>query len=221
MSESTVGRSYYFPLQKLEKVKPTRKPPTMEDISGKEKEVKALHQKIAQDEEDLALVQSKNKELLRRIEFMKRMQLTNDQDKQKLASQRSLSSSMDGRLDQNVCSEFKLQRCHTVESISIIGRDGPVEKPHDIDRIHELLQDDLVSENSEKGQTSEASDVETSTTQIPINEQDNGSEEEQMEIARELVKKNRRIFELEQVGEHSYAGFSGITQHMHLQKEKL
>lgn len=213
MPESTVSRSYYFLLQKMEKIKPTRKPPTMEDISGKEKELKALHQKIAQDEEDLAFVQSKNKELLRRIEFMKRMQLTNGQDKQKLVGYKSLSSSMD-RLDQNVCSEFKLQRCHTVESISIIERDGSVEKPHGTD-----LQGDLVGEKTNS--PSEATDLETNITQLPINKQDNGSAEEQMEVARELVKKNRRIFELEQVGEHCYTGFVGITQHLHLQKEKL
>ena len=182
----------------------------MEDIFGKEKKLETLHQRIAQDEENLALVQSKNKELLRRIEFMKRMQLTNGQVKQNLVTQKSLSSSMDGRLNQSVASDFKLQRCHTVESISIIERDGPFEKPHDRDCIHEVLQGDLVDENTDKRQTnlpSEANDLEISLTQLPIKEQDKGSAEEQMEVARKLVKKNRRIFELQQVGEHSYTGF--------------
>lgn len=188
----------------------------MNEILVKEKEVQALHQKIAQDEENLASVQNKNKELIRRIEFMKRMQLTADQDKQKLTAQKTLTLPMGERLGSNVHSALKLQRFHSVESISIIKHEGAVEE-HQRDPIHDLLQSDLKSDIPVDGHSvvpSQATGLETSVTQWPGNEEVRGlAEEDQMQVARELVKKNRRIFELEQVGDHrntSLAGFTGI-----------
>ena len=186
----------------------------MDEILSKEKELHSLHQKIAQDEENLALVQNKNKELLRRIEFMKRMQLTGDKDKHKFPAQRSLSSSLDGRLGSKMHSELKLHRLHTVESISIIKHEGDIVEHHS-NPIHEALHADLVSDSPDKGQNNEpsqASILETSITQWPGNEQDGGfKEEDQIEIARELVKKNRQIFELEQVGVYRNTGIAGVT----------
>ena len=194
----------------------------MKEIVGKEKELQVLHKKIAQDQENLTLYQNKNKELLRRIEFMKRMQLTHDPHKQKIAIQKTLSSPMDGRLGQNAQSELKLHRQHTVESISII-KQADIEE-HQTDPIHEAHEGDLTSGNSESSEIvpSRASGLETSVTQWPGNEQDESVvSQEQMQVARELVQKNRRIFELEQVGDNrntGMTGFIGSTLHLHLSK---
>ena len=54
----------------------------MEDILDKERELQALHKRVAQDAEKLALVQNENKQLLRQIEIMKRMQFTTEQEKE-------------------------------------------------------------------------------------------------------------------------------------------
>ncbi|KAL9961401.1 hypothetical protein ACROYT_G030331 [Oculina patagonica] len=67
-----------------------------------------------------------------------------------------------------------------MESISFIKHEAAVEQ-RNIDPIHELL----------KG------DAQEITTQYPENEHGDRSEEEQILVARELVKKNRQIFELE------------------------
>ena len=140
----------------MEQTKPSRRSPTLEDIAEKEKHVQALHQKIAKDEENLALVKTKNKELLRRIEFMKRMQFSTGQDKQKQEAQKSLSSSFDGRVGPGVRSEFKLRRLHTVEGISVIKH---------VEDIEELHKGDLVYDKCDEELSREASDLETTATQ--------------------------------------------------------
>lgn len=197
----------------MEQTKPSLRSPTIEDIAEKEKHVQALHRKIAKDEENLALVKTRNKELLSRIEFMKRMQFSTGQDEQKQEAQKSLSSSFDGRVGPDVPSEFKRRRLHTVEGISVTKH---------VEDIEELHRDDLMYDKRDEELSivpREASDLETTTTQWSGNEQvGDSSEEEQMKVARELVKKNRRIFELEQVGVFRENGFDlGIT--LHLAKE--
>lgn len=181
----------------------SRKPPTEEDILGKERELQALHKKVAQDAENLALVQNKNKELLRQIEFMKRMQFTTEQEKQAQTEKIFLSSSLDGRLDQTVRSEFKVKKSQTVESISVV--ESNVDK-------HSGSLESLNGNKTETGREV----GETSWSGI---EQDGvPTDKDEMQVVRELVNKNKRIFELEQVGGNKntgLTGFHGRTPHLH------
>lgn len=115
---------------------------------------------------------------------MKRMQLTSDQERDKFAAQKKLYGPVDRRLALNTQSRLKLRRFQSVESISILKEGDTYEQNQD--PMHVPTQ------------------IQTITTQWPGNEpSDSSSGEEQLHVARELVKKNRRIFELEQVGYHS------------------
>ncbi|XP_068706499.1 uncharacterized protein [Montipora foliosa] len=177
-----------------EMMESTRKSPTAEDIVGKEKELKALHEKIAQDEENPSLIQSKNEELHRQIELLKQKQVGDEQEKLTRRDKKSLSSSMDGRLGQRMGPEFKVRRSHTIEGTSIVEGIKNIEKEPK-DRRHEPFE----SDNTDKGQEIVPLQVETSEAQRRRNEQyGDPTNEEQMQVARELVNKNKRIFELEQ-----------------------
>ena len=157
------------------------------DILSKKQDLNVLHNKIAADKENLASIQERNKQLLLQIELMKRMQHTADKERDKLASQKNLFAATDSRLAQ-----LKLRRFQSVESVSSIKHGGSLEQ-QGMDPIHDFLKgDDLVSRQAQE-----------LTTQLSGNEEDKPSREEQLEVARELVKKNRQIFELEQVGYHS------------------
>ena len=189
----------------------TRKSPTAEDIVGKEKELQALHKKIAQDEENPSLTQSKNKEQLhRQIELLKQKQVGDEQEKLTHRDKKSLSSSMDGRLGQRMGPEFKVRRSHTIEGTSIVEGIKNIEKEPK-DRRHEPFE----SDKTDKGQAIVPIQVETSEAQRRRNEQyGDPTNEEQMQVARELVNKNKRIFELEQVGENKSTGQSGFHENM-------
>lgn len=178
-----------------EMMESTRKSPTAEDIVGKEKELQALHKKIAQDEENPSLIQSKNKEQLhRQIELLKQKQVGDEQEKLTHRDKKSLSSSMDGRLGQRMGPEFKVRRSHTIEGTSIVEGIKNIEKESK-DRRHEPFE----SDKTDKGQAIVPIQVETSEAQRRRNEQyGDPTNEEQMQVARELVNKNKRIFELEQ-----------------------
>lgn len=190
----------------------SRKTPTNQDIVGKQKELQALQSKIAQDQENLAVYQNKNKELLRRIEFMKRMQRTGNLDHERPPTQKA--QSVDERPPPTDQAKDKLQRLHTIESIAIVKSEEDI-KEHRIDPNHEKLPGDLSdvsSESSGEIVPSHVSGLETNATQLYWNEDDKGSQEEQMVVARELVKKNRQIFELEQVGGHRITGITGLAR---------
>ena len=139
--------------------------------------------KFATDKENLASIQQRNKQLLLQIELLKQMQHTADQERDKLAAQTDLFVATDARLAQ-----LKLRRFQSVESVSFVKRDQQYMDP---------LQGFL------KGDDTVTRQVQELTRQWPPNEGDDHSREEQLEVARELVKKNRQIFELEQVGYHS------------------
>ncbi|XP_022789892.1 trichohyalin-like isoform X1 [Stylophora pistillata] len=151
---------------------------TDEDILSKQQEIKALHETIASDKDNLTQLQQQQKDLLLKIEFMQRMQSTADQERDQLVARKSLFTS-DGRPGLNAQSRFKLRRFQSVESISILKerdifeeKQDPVDFPTQTHRI---------------------------TTQWSGNKGREGSTgEEQLQVAREMVKKNRRIFELEQ-----------------------
>lgn len=183
-----------------------RSTPTDEEIFDKEQELKVLHKEIAEDKENLTSLQKQNKELLLQIEFMK---LTADQERDKLAAQKNIFAPTDGRLGLSAHSQLKLHRLQTMESISIIKHEGAVEQQNK-DPIQEFLKGDLLVPHTGKSQDIVPSQAHELTTQWPGNKQDGRSaEEEQLQVARELVKKNRQIFELEQVGYHSN------THHVH------
>lgn len=157
------------------------------DILSKKQDLNVLHDKIAADKENLASIQKRNKQLLLQIELMKRMQHTADQERDKLAAQENLFAATESRLAQ-----LKLRRFQSVESVSSIKHGGSLEQ-QGMDPIHDFLQeDDIASKQSQE-----------LTTQWSGKEEDEPSREEQLEVTRELVKKNRQIFELEQVGYHS------------------
>lgn len=168
----------------------------MEDILDKERELQALHKRVAQDAEKLALVQNENKQLLRQIEIMKRMQFTTEQEKEAQREKTISSSSLDRRLGQSVRPEFKVKKSQTVESISLV-------------KSLELLNGNKTETGQEMGEISWSR-----------NKQDGDpAHEDEMQVARELVKKNKRIFELEQVGGNKntgLTGFHGLTLHLHL-----
>ena len=157
------------------------------DILTKKQDLNVLHNKIAADKENLASIQNRNKQLLFQIELMKQMQHTADEERGKLAAQKNLFVATDKKLAQ-----LKLRRFQSVENVSTMKHKASLEK-QDMGPIHEYLKgDDIV--------TRQAQDL---TAQAPAIEEDEHSREEQLEVARELVKKNRQIFELEQVGYHS------------------
>ena len=143
--------------------------------------------KFATNKENQASIQQRNKQLLLQIELLKQMQHTADQERDKLAAQTDLFFVSDARLAQ-----LKLRRFQSVESVSFVKHEGSLDQ-QDMDPIQGFLKgDDTVTR-----QTQELA------RQWPPNEGDDHSREEQLEVARELVKKNRQIFELEQVGYHS------------------
>ncbi|XP_067046319.1 uncharacterized protein [Acropora muricata] len=160
-----------------------RNPPTVEDILDKERELQALHKRVAQDAENLALVQNENKQLLRQIEIMKRMQFTTEQEKEAQREKTFLSSSLDRRLGQSVRSEFKVKKSQTVESISLVKSNVDQHSGSP-----ELLNGNKTETGQEMGKTSWSG----------IEQDGDPTHEDEMQVARELVKKNKRIFELEQ-----------------------
>lgn len=165
-----------------------------EDILRKEEDLNVLQKKIASDKENLTTLQKQNKDLLLQIDFMKRMQLTADRERDKLVVHKNIFAPTDRRM--NALSQLKLRRFQSMESISFIKHEGAVEQ-RNIDSIQELL----------KG------DAQELTTQYPGNEQEDRSGEEQLLVARELVKKNRQIFELEKVGYHNNTQHVQCTKH--------
>ena len=178
----------------------------MEDILDKERELQALHKRVAQDAEKLALVQNENKQLLRQIEIMKRMQFTTEQEKEAQREKTISSSSLDRRLGQSVRPEFKVKKSQTVESISLVKSNVD---QHSGNLSLELLNGNKTETGQEMGEISWSR-----------NKQDGDpAHEDEMQVARELVKKNKRIFELEQVGGNKntgLTGFHGLTLHLHL-----
>ena len=157
------------------------------DILSKKQDLSVLHTKIAADKENLASIQERNKQLLLQIKLMKRMQHTADQERDKLTAQKNPFTATESRLAQ-----LKLRRFQSVESVSFIKHEGGLEN-QGVDPIHDFLKaDDIVSRQAQQ-----------LTSQLSLNEEDEHFREEQLEVARELVKKNRQIFELEQVGYHS------------------
>lgn len=185
------------------------------DILSKKQDLNVLHTKIAADKENLTSIQKRNKQLLLQIELMKQMQHTADQERDKLAAQKNLFTTTDRRLAQ-----LKLRRFQSVESVSFIKHEGGLEQ-QGTDPIHELLKGDDIGSRQ----------VQELTTQWPGNEQGDRSREEQLEVARELVKKNRQIFELEQVGYHSNMHYVQhtectrtlfvVAEHLHLLKNEF
>lgn len=165
-----------------------------EDILRKEQDLNVLHKKIASDKENLTTLQKQNKDLLLQIDFMKRMQPNSDRGRDKLVVHKNIFAPTDTRM--NALSQFKLRRFQSMESISFIKHEAAVEQ-RNIDPIHELL----------KG------DAQEITTQYPVNEHGDRSGEEQLLVARELVKKNRQIFELEKVGYHNNMHHVHCTKH--------
>lgn len=157
------------------------------DILSKKQDLNVLHNKIAADKENLASIQKTNQQLLLQIELMKQMQHTADQERDKLAAQKNLFATTDSRLAQ-----LKLRRFQSMESVSFIKREASLQQ-QGMDPFHNFLQGgDIASRQAQE-----------LTTQRSGDEEDEPSREEQLEVARELVKKNRQIFELEQVGYHS------------------
>ena len=143
---------------------------------------------------------------------MKRMQTTGKLDHERPPTQKA--QSVDERPPPTDQAKDKLQRLHTIESIAIVKSEEDI-KEHCIDPNHEKLPGDLSdvsSEGSGEIVPSHISGLETSATQLYRNEDDKGSQEEQMLVARELVKKNRQIFELEQVGGHRITGITGLAR---------
>ena len=143
---------------------------------------------------------------------MKRMQVNGNLDDKKPQTRRA--QSVDERPPHTDQAKDKLQRLHTVESISIV-QSGEDIKEHCTDPNQKILAADLLDVSSEKSgeiAPSHVSGLETSATQLYGNEDDKGSQEEQMLVARELVKKNRHIFELEQVGGHRITGITGLAR---------
>lgn len=184
------------------------KHPTDEDILSKKQEIKAIHETIASDKDKLTQLQQQKEDLLLKIEFMKRMQSTAGQERDQLAAGKSLFTS-DGRLGPSSHSRFKFRRFQSVESISILKeRDTFEEKQDPVDFPTQTL---------------------TVKTQWTGNERSEISTgEEQLQVARQLVKKNRRIFELEQVGYQSEMHFyapapttGGFTLLLHARNHKL
>lgn len=178
----------------------------MEDILDKERELQALHKRVAQDAEKLTLVQNENKQLLRQIEIMKRMQFTTEQEKEAQREKTYLSSSLDRRLGQSVRSEFKVKKSQTVESISLVKSNVD---HHSGNLSPELLNGNKTETGQEMGKTRWSG----------IEQDGDPTHEDEMQVARELVKKNKRIFELEQVGGNKntgLTGFHGLTLHLHL-----
>ena len=157
------------------------------DILSKKQDLNVLHSKIAADKENLASVQKRNKQLQLQIELMKQMQHTADQERDKLAAQKNLFATTESRLAQ-----LKLRRFQSMESVSFIKHEASLQQ-QGMHPIHNFLQRDDIANR-------EAQEL---TTHRSGNEEDEPSREEQLEVARELVKKNRQIFELEQVGYHS------------------
>ena len=156
------------------------------DILSKRQDLNVLHNKIAADKENLASIQKRNKQLLLQIELMKQMQQTADQERDKLATQKNLFATTDSRLAQ-----LKLRRFQSMESVSFIKHEASLQE-QGMDSIYNFLQgDDIASRQAQE-----------LTTQRSGDEEDEPSREEQLAVARELVKKNRQIFELEQVGYH-------------------
>ena len=143
--------------------------------------------KFATDKENLASIQQRNKQLLLQIELLQQMQHTADQERDKLAAQTDLFVATDARLAQ-----LKLRRFQSVESVSFVKHEGSLHQ-QDMDPIQGFL----------KGGDTVTRQAQELTRQWPPNEGDDHSREEQLEVARELVKKNRQIFDLEQVGYHS------------------
>lgn len=177
----------------------------MEGILDKERELQALHKKVARDAEKLALVQNENKQLLRQIEIMKRMQFTTEEEKEAQGEKTFLSSSLDRRLGQSVRSEFKVKKSQTVGSISLVKSNVD---QHSGNLSPELLNGNKTEIGQEMGKTSWSG----------IEQDGDPTHEDEMQVARELVKKNKRIFELEQVGGNKNAGltgFHGLTLHLH------
>ena len=157
------------------------------DILSKKQDLNVLHNKIAADKENLASIQKTNQQLLLQIELMKQMQHTADQERDKLAAQKNLFATTDSRLAQ-----LKLRRFQSMESVSFIKREASLQQ-QGMDPFHNFLQGgDIASRQAQE-----------LTTQRSGDEEDEPSREEQLEVARELVKKNRQIFELEQVGYRS------------------
>ena len=171
-----------------------------EDILRKQQDLNVLHKKIAADKENLSILQKQNRDLLLQIDFMKRMQLSADQERDKFVVHKNIFAQTDKRI--SALSQLKLRRFQSMESISFIKHEGATEQRNQ-DPIHELLKEgDIVP-----GQAHEQ------TTQWPGNEQGERSGEGQLQLARELVKKNRQIFELEQVGYHSNTHHVLCTKH--------
>ena len=138
------------------------------------------------------------------------MQRTGNLDHERPPTQKA--QSVDERPLPTDQAKDKLQRLHTIESIAIVKSEEDI-KEHRIDPNHEKRPGDLSdvsSESSGEIVPSHVSGLETSATQLYWNEDDKGSQEEQMVVARELVKKNRQIFELEQVGGHRITGITGL-----------
>ena len=133
---------------------------------------------------------------------MKRMQRTGNLDHERPPTQKA--QSVDERPPPTDHAKDKLQRLHTIESIAIVKSEEDI-KEHRIDPNHETLPGGEIV-------PSHVSGLETSATQLNWNEDDKGSQEEQMLVARELVKKNRQIFELEQVGGHRITGITGLAR---------
>jgi len=155
------------------------------DVLSKKQDLNVLHNKIAADKENLASIQERNKQLLLQIDLMKRMQHTAERDK--LTAQKNPFAATESKLAQ-----LKLRRFQSMESVSFIKHEGSLEKKG-MDPIHDFMKgDDIVSRQAHE-----------LTSQLSGSEEDEHSREEQLEVARELVKKNRQIFELEQVGYHS------------------
>lgn len=177
----------------------------MEDILDKERELQGLHKKVAQDAENLALLQNENKQLLRQIELMKRMQFTTEQEKEAQREKTILLSSLDRRLGQSVRSEFKVKKSQTVESISLVKSNVD---QHSGNLSLELLNGNKTETGQEMGETSWSG----------VEKDGDPTQDDEMQVMRELVKKNKRIFELEQVGGNKntgLTGFHGLTLHLH------
>ncbi|KAJ7383687.1 hypothetical protein OS493_026217 [Desmophyllum pertusum] len=181
--------------------------PPMKKSSTKNKKLKVLHKEIAEDKENLTSLQKQNKELLLQIEFMK---LTADQERDKLAAQKNIFRSNGWKTG---------TECSFAVKASQIADDGEHFQSSNMKgllssrtrtSIQEFLKGDLLVPHTGKSQDIVPSQAHELTTQWPGNKQDGRSaEEEQLQVARELVKKNRQIFELEQVGYHSN------THHVH------
>lgn len=128
------------------------------------------------------------------------MQLTADQERDKLVVHKSIFAPTDRRM--SALSQLKLRRFQSMESISFVKHEGAVEQ-QDKDPIQKILEGGAIVPRP-------ASEV---TTKWPGNDQGDRSEEEHLEVARELVKKNRQIFELEQVGCHDNMKYVQCMKH--------